>query len=90
MDKLNVILDKVITYTDTNLLIGKITFAEQKPLCYPVMPSTKSAEEMLKKALEFANQESFPNCEFTRCMNCTKRQMAAHLEMLIMEARQNG
>lgn len=48
----------------------------------------KSAEEMLKKALEFANQESFPNCEFTRGMNCAKRQMAAHLEMLIKEARQ--
>ena len=45
--------------------------------------SGKSAEEMLKKALEFAYQESLPDCEFTRGMNCAKRQMAAHLEMLI-------
>ncbi len=51
-------------------------------------PPAKSAEEMLKKALKFANQESLPDCEFTRGMNCAKRQMAAHLEMLIMEARQ--
>lgn len=70
------------------------TFTTGLPLCnsyYPMpkcKPPAKSAEEMLKKALEFANQESFPNCEFTRGMNCAKRQMAAHLEMLIKEARQ--
>lgn len=54
----------------------------------PSVSSGKSAEEILKKALEYVKQESLPDCEFTRGMNCAKRQMAAHLEMLIMEAKQ--
>ncbi len=91
VNKLNVTLDKVITYTDNTMPVGKITFAEHNPVCHPKKePLGKSAEEMLKKALEFAMQESFPDCEFTRGMNCAKRQMAAHLEMLIKEAKQNG
>ena len=56
----------------------------------------KSAEEMLKKALEFANQgmdENSPEHFFNRKgYNEGKyyayEDMAAHLEMLIKEARQ--
>jgi len=49
-----------------------------------------TAEQMLKKALEFTRQESLPDCEFTRGMNCAFRQMAVHLEILIKEAKQDG
>ena len=95
MDKLNVILDKVITYTNLAMPVCKITFAEQNPLCHPVKPPAKSAEEMLKKALEFANQgmdesdcnnyEAFADGKYV-----AYEDMAAHLEMLIEEAKQNG
>lgn len=69
---------------------GLASPSKEAPPMPDCIPPAKSAEEMLKKALAFANQESLPDCEFTRGMNCAKRQMAAHLEMLIMEARQNG
>lgn len=61
--------------------------APPMPECNPPKPT---AEEMLKRVLEFVKQESLPNCEFTRGMNCAKRQMKDHLEMLIKEVEQNG
>ena len=94
MDKLNVILDKVMTYTDPNLATGEITFAEHNPVCYPKKePSGKSAEEMLKKALEFANQGMDESRDaglndYMTGLYYAYEDMAAHLEMLIKEAKQ--
>ena len=98
MDKLTEILDKVITYTDSSMPIGRLTFAEQKPLCYPVMPPTKSAEEMLRKALEFANQGMDENVrtdqwntdDYSEGKYYAYEDVAEHLEMLIKEAKRNG
>ena len=93
VNKLNVTLDKVITYTDNTIPVGKITFAEHKPLCHP----KKTAEEMLKKALEFANQGMTENKlspyntdNYHDGLYYAYEDMAAHLEMLIKEAKQNG
>lgn len=93
MTKLNVILDKVITYTDPNLPRGKVTFVENKPVRLSKQPSGKSAEEMLKKALEFANQgmkdSDCNNYEpFADGKYVAYEDMAAYLEMLIKEAKQ--
>ena len=98
MDKLNVLLDKVITYTDSNLPAGKVTFAKHNPMCHPKKePSGKSAEEMLKRALEFANQGMKEHKDYILLDSCyteglyyAYEDMAAHLEMLIKEAKQNG
>ncbi len=58
-----------------------------------------SAEEMLKKALEFANHgmedskgnEDGHNCnEYAEGKYYAYEDMAAHLEMLIKETKQNG
>lgn len=58
-------------------------------------PPVKSAEEMLKKALEFANQGMDENNDYllgdslyTEGKYYAYEDMAAHLEMLIKEARQ--
>ena len=96
MDKLNVILDKVINYTNLTMPVGKITFSEQKPLCYPVKSPKKSAEEMLKKALSAAYEGKrqntpdfgFEQCRYNEGKYYAYEDMAAHLEMLIKEARQ--
>jgi hypothetical protein len=88
MNNLNVTLDKIITYTDPTLPKGKVTFIG-------ALAPKPTAEEMLKKALEFANQ----GMEESDCNNFEAFQdgkyvayedMAAHLEMLIKEAKQNG
>lgn len=93
MDNLNVTLDKIITYTDSSLPTRKVTFAEQNPLCHPQQPPAKSAEEMLKKALEFANQgmeesQAYNYDFYTDGKYVAYERMAAHLEMLIKEAKQ--
>lgn len=56
---------------------------------------SKSAEEMLKMALEFANHgvEETRNklsSPYFEGKNFAYELMAAHLEMLIKEAKQNG
>ncbi len=86
MSSLNVTLDKIITYTDPTLPKGKVTFigaSAPKP----------SAEQMLKKALEFANQGmdkhlNSGGCDYIEGMYYAYEDMAAHLEMLIKEAKQ--
>ena len=69
---------------------GLASPSKEAPPIPDCIPPAKSAEEMLKRVLEFAKQESLPDCEFTRGMNCAKRQMAAHLEMLIKEGREKA
>ena len=58
---------------------------------------SKSAEEMLKRALEFANQGMEEHKDYILLDSCyteglyyAYEDMAAHLEMLIKEAKQNG
>lgn len=95
VNKLNVLLDKVITYTNPSLPVGKITFAEHNPVCHPKKePLGKSAEEMLKKALEYANQGMDENShceyisdEYAEGKYYVYEDMAARLEMLIKEAK---
>ncbi len=78
-----------------------LEFSVPSPTHYPPMPKCKppkpSAEEMLKKALEFANQGMRDIGEPTSYTDDEKagkyytyEDMAAHLEMLIKEAKQNG
>ena len=78
------------------------TFTTGLPLCnsyYPMpkcKPPAKSAEEMLKKALEFANQGVEDNTltcfdehdSYITGKYYAYEDMAAHLEMLIKEAGQ--
>lgn len=79
--------------------IGRITFDLPEAPSLSPMPTckapAKSAEEMLKKALEFANQgmEDNNHCEyiaddFAEGKFLAYEDMAAHLEMLIKEAKQ--
>jgi hypothetical protein len=60
----------------------------------PKFYNTKpTAEQMLKKALEFANQGMKHNKEpklYAEGKYYAYKDMAAHLEMLIKEAKQNG
>jgi tRNA A37 methylthiotransferase MiaB len=56
-----------------------------------------TAEEMLKKALEFANQgmkdnklSAYDTDDYHGGLYYAYEDMAAHLEMLIKEAKQNG
>lgn len=56
---------------------------------------TRTAEEMLKKALEYANQGMDENRDaalndYMEGLYYAYEDMAAHLEMLIKEAKQNG
>ena len=89
MSNLNGTLDKVINYG----LPSPTRPAPTMPTC---KPPAKSAEEMLKRALEFANRgmdENPPKYFFNknRCSSglyYAYEDMAAHLEMLIKEARQ--
>jgi len=69
------------------------------PTRYPPMPQCKptkpTAEEMLKKALEYAYQGMKENSReyydsFIVGNYHAYEMMAAHLEMLIKEARQDG
>jgi hypothetical protein len=68
------------------------------PYSMPKFYNTKpSAEEMLKKALEFANQGMSDNplyiCErdsYAEGKYFAYEDMASHLEMLIKEVKQNG
>jgi hypothetical protein len=58
-------------------------------------PPKLSAEEMLKKALEYANQGMDENrdkglCDYSAGLYYAYEDMAAHLEMLIKETKQNG
>ncbi len=80
-----------------NLNVNDVLPSPTRPA--PPMPMCKSpkksAEEMLKKALEFANQcmedsdcnnyEAFADGKYV-----AYEDIAAYLEMLIKEARQNG
>lgn len=54
-------------------------------------PPKKSAEEMLKKALEFANQgmdeHRDTECDYLEGMYCAYEDMVSHLEMLIKEVK---
>ena len=67
--------------------------APPMPTC---KPPKKSTEEMLKKALEYANQGMCENSSFEHRLDdgysvgmyTAYEDMAAHLEMLIKEARQ--
>jgi hypothetical protein len=88
MSNLNVTLDKIITYTDPNLPKGKVTFIGTSP-------PKPTAEQMLKKALEFSHTNIdglllyyHELNEFDRGMLQGYRYMAAHLEMLIKETKQ--
>lgn len=86
MSNLNGTLDKVINYG----LPSTTRPAPPMPTC---KPPAKSAEEMLKKALEFANQGMEENSReyydsFITGNYHAYEMMAAHLEMLIKEARQ--
>jgi hypothetical protein len=88
VSNLNVTLDKIITYTDPNLPKGKVTFIGTSP-------SKPTAEQMLKKALEYAKQGMYENSRlyydsFVVGNYHAYEMMAAHLEMLIKEAKQNG
>jgi hypothetical protein len=51
-----------------------------------------TAEEMLKKALEYTNQGVKENygSDYLDGLNSAYEDMAAHLEMLIKEVKQNG
>ena len=77
---------------------GLASQSKEAPPIPDCIPPAKSAEEMLKKALEFANQrmdENPPKYFFNknRCSSglyYAYEDMAAHLEMLIKEAKQNG
>lgn len=62
-------------------------------LCLEENDVNKSAEEMLKKALEFANQGMEEtnhklSSPYFEGKNLAYEMMAAHLEMLIKEAKQ--
>ena len=89
MSNLNGTLDKVINYG----LPSTTRPAPPMPTC---KPPAKSAEEMLKKALEFANQGVEDNTltcfdehdSYITGKYYAYEDMAAHLEMLIKEARQ--
>lgn len=81
--------------------IGRINFSIPSALAGLPMseckPHKKSAEEMLKKALEYANQgmdehKDYVDYEdgYMEGKHMAYEDMAAHLEMLIKEAKQNG
>lgn len=82
--------------------IGRITFSIPSALAGLPMPECKppkkSAEEMLKKALSAAYEGKrqntpdfgFEQCRYNEGKYYAYEDMAAHLEMLIKEARQNG
>jgi hypothetical protein len=64
----------------------------------PKFCNTKpTAEQMLKKALEFANQGMYEHDDYMNYVDgyiegkyMAYEDMAAHLEMLIKETKQNG
>jgi hypothetical protein len=85
---LNETLNKVINY-------GLPSPTRQAPPMSACKPLKKSAEEMLKRALEFANQgmedyDDYMDYEdgYIQGKYHAYELMAAHLEMLIKEARQ--
>lgn len=88
MSDLNETLDKVINYG----LPSPTRQAPPMPACKPLK---KSAEEMLKMALEFANHgmeehKDYMDYEdgYIEGKHMAYEMIAAHLEMLIKEARQ--
>ena len=88
MSNLNETLDKVINYG----LPSSTRPAPPMPTC---KPPKKSAEEMLKKALEFAYQgmdehKDYMDYEdgYIEGKHMAYEMLVAHLEMLIKEAKQ--
>lgn len=86
--------DEELTYMICGKLPSPTRPAPPMPTCKPPI---KSAEEMLKKALEFANQGLeehrdylFQDSLYNEGKYYAYEDMAAHLEMLIKETRQNG
>jgi len=79
-------------YLGNSIALPEVSSATIIPQCKPSKPT---AEQMLKKALEFA----YKGMEETECSNLDPFSegmyvayeiTAAHLEMLIKEAKQNG
>lgn len=90
MSDLNETLNKVINY-------GLPSPTRQAPPMPACKPPKKSAEEMLKKALEYANQgmnennlSPYNTDDYHDGKYYAYEDMAAHLEMLIKEVKQNG